>query len=58
MKSRHTAIEDRLGRQFSIDCSDFTGFLRVADKHKFTETMHNGIGRVGQAFGIGMLIIY
>jgi hypothetical protein len=57
VKSRHIKIEDRSGRRFSIDCSDFTGVLRVIHKRKLTETLHNGIGRIGQVFGIGMLII-
>lgn len=58
IKSRYIKIEDRSGNCFSIDCSDFIGFLRVTHKQKFTEAMHNGIGPVGRVFGIGMLIIY
>ena len=55
--SRHMKVQDKSGRKFSIDCTDFTGVLKVTNESLFTEVMHKGIGRVGKAFGMGMLII-
>ena len=45
------------GRKFSIDASQFTGVLKITDAVSFSSALANGIGRVGKAFGMGMLII-
>jgi len=45
------------GRKFWIDATQFTGVLKVQDKDKFSNVLANGIGRVGKAFGMGMLVI-
>ncbi len=58
VKLRNMKFQDRSGRDFSIECSDFTGLLRVTNKSKFEDTMQNGICRFGRAFGFGMLIIW
>lgn len=57
VKSRHMKVQDRSGRDFSVDCSDFTGLLKVTSKSKFEDVMQNGVSRFGKAFGLGMLII-
>ena len=45
------------GRTFWIDASRFTGVLKVTDAAKFSGALATGIGRVGKAFGMGMLVI-
>jgi hypothetical protein len=45
------------GRTFWIDASRFTGVLKVTDPVRFALALANGIGRVGKAFGMGMLVI-
>lgn len=45
------------GRKFWIDATQFTGILKVKDSSKFALALAQGIGRVGKAFGLGMLII-
>lgn len=45
------------GRKFWIDATRFTGVLKVVERDKFSNALTNGIGRVGKAFGMGMLII-
>jgi len=45
------------GRKFWIDATQFTGVLKVLDSSKFSLALANGIGRVGKAFGMGMVVI-
>ena len=45
------------GRKFWIDSTQFTGILKVVEKDKFSNVLADGIGRVGKAFGMGMLVI-
>lgn len=45
------------GRSFWIDASRFTGILKVTNADQFALALHSGIGRVGKAFGMGMLVI-
>ncbi len=45
------------GRKFWIDSTSFTGVLKVTDATKFSSTLARGVGRVGKAFGNGMLVI-
>lgn len=51
----------RAGRQringFVIDATDFVGVLRVRDEARFQEALARGIGRVGRAWGMGMLVV-
>lgn len=44
-------------RHFTIDCTDFTGALKVVDAQKFSHALATGIGRVGKAFGMGLILI-
>jgi len=44
-------------RQFTVDQTDFTGVLKVADAERFTSAVANGIGNKAKAFGFGMLLI-
>ncbi len=50
-------VSARDGRAFWIDASRFTGVLKVTDPEKFSLALCSGIGRVGKAFGMGMLVI-
>ena len=50
-------VADGKGRQFWIDASRFTGVLKVSDSEAFAVALAKGIGRVGKAFGMGMLVI-
>ena len=50
-------IDDGSGRRFTVDRTDFTGVLGVADVEKFNDALANGVGNTGRAFGFGMLII-
>ncbi|MGH8435159.1 MAG: type I-E CRISPR-associated protein Cas6/Cse3/CasE [Pseudomonas sp.] len=45
------------GRTFWIDASQFTGIFKITDPEKFSQALTTGIGRVGKAFGMGMLVI-
>lgn len=45
------------GRRFTVDATEFTGILRVTDSQAFSSCMTNGIGKVGRAFGLGLLIV-
>ncbi len=45
------------GRKFWIDATSFTGVLKVTDAVKFVSVLARGVGRVGKAFGMGMLVI-
>lgn len=51
----------RAGRQrikgFVIDATDFVGVLRVKDAERFRDAVAHGIGRVGRAWGLGMLVV-
>ena len=53
---RHDVVASG-GRKFWIDATQFTGVLKVVDTTKFSLALANGIGRVGKAFGMGMLVI-
>jgi hypothetical protein len=55
--SRHLKIKDKDSRTFTIDCTDFTGVLKVTEEILIETAIKNGIGRVGKAFGMGMLVI-
>jgi CRISPR-associated protein Cas6/Cse3/CasE subtype I-E len=50
-------IVTKTNRKFWIDATDFTGILKVTDHAQFEQTLSKGIGRVGKAFGMGMLNI-
>lgn len=50
-------IETHDGRRFRIDSTEFVGLLRVIDPDIFANALTHGIGRVGKAFGLNMLIV-
>jgi CRISPR-associated protein Cas6/Cse3/CasE subtype I-E len=50
-------VTDHSGRAFSIDASHFTGVLKVTDAALLSQALVTGIGRVGKAFGMGLLIL-
>ena len=47
----------RDGRRFTVDATEFTGLLRVTEPEAFARCLVNGIGRVGKAFGLNLLIV-
>lgn len=50
-------VETHDGRHFRIDSTEFVGLLRVTEPDRFSLALQNGIGRVGKAFGLNMLIV-
>jgi hypothetical protein len=50
-------VRDGRGRDFVIDATDFVGVLKVIDLEKFALAMTQGIGRIGRAWGLGMLCL-
>lgn len=50
-------IEAHNGRRFTVDATEFTGILRVTDPTAFSRCLVTGIGKVGHAFGLGLLIV-
>lgn len=50
-------IRDGRGRNFVIDASDFVGVLKITDADKFAVALTRGIGRIGRAWGLGMLCV-
>lgn len=50
-------VQTHDGRKFRMDATDFTGLLRVTDQEQFRTALTQGIGRVGKAFGLNLLIV-
>jgi hypothetical protein len=50
-------IRDGRGRDFVIDATDFVGVLKVTDPVKFAAVLERGVGRIGRAWGLGMLCV-
>jgi len=50
-------IQTHDGRDFTIDATEFTGLLRVTDSEAFARCLVNGVGKVGKAFGLNLLIV-
>ncbi len=50
-------VNDKAGRSFWIDSSHFTGVLKVTDAARFAAALVIGIGRVGKAYGMGLLVV-
>ena len=50
-------IRDGHGRDFVIDATDFVGVLKVTDPAKFAAVLVRGVGRVGRAWGLGMMCV-
>lgn len=50
-------IEAHDGRRFTVDATEFTGLLRVVDADAFANCLTHGLGRVGNAFGLNLLIV-
>ena len=46
------------GRHFTIDATQFTGLLRVIQPAPFNDCLLNGIGKVGKAFGLNLLVVH
>jgi hypothetical protein len=57
VSDRRLDIVTKTNRRFWIDATDFTGVLKVTNLERFQQTLAKGVGRVGKAFGMGMLII-
>jgi hypothetical protein len=50
-------IETHDGRRFSVDATEFTGLLKVTDPASFSKCLVKGLGRVGKAFGLNLLVV-
>lgn len=50
-------VEARDERTFRMDATEFSGLLRVTDPAAFGKALTAGIGRVGKAFGLNLLIV-
>lgn len=50
-------VETHDGRSFTIDATEFTGLLRVTDSDAFGQCLVNGVGKVGKAFGLNLLLV-
>ena len=50
-------VQTHDGRKFTIDATEFTGLLRVAETAAFGNCLVKGIGTVGKAFGLNLLIV-
>lgn len=50
-------VQTHDGRKFTIDATEFTGLLRVVDPVAFGNCLVKGIGKVGKAFGLNLLIV-
>jgi hypothetical protein len=50
-------VQTHDGRSFSVDATEFTGLLRVVDPAAFGRCLVRGIGKVGKAFGLNLLIV-
>ncbi|MBB1075768.1 type I-E CRISPR-associated protein Cas6/Cse3/CasE [Rhodoferax sp. 4810] len=50
-------VSDQSGRDFMLDCTDFTGVLKVADCAAFNNALRVGVGATGKAFGFSLLSI-
>ena len=46
------------GRNFTIDATQFTGLLRTTNIPQFNDGLLNGIGKVGKAFGLNLLVVH
>lgn len=44
-------------QHFTLDATEFVGVLRVVNANAFSHALQTGIGSVGRAFGLGMLVI-
>jgi hypothetical protein len=51
-------VQTHDGRRFTVDATEFTGLLRVTDPAAFSRCLVQGIGRVGKAFGLNLLIVH
>jgi hypothetical protein len=45
------------GRRFKLDATEFTGLLKVIEPQAFGLCLVKGIGKVGKAFGLNLLIV-
>jgi hypothetical protein len=45
------------GRRFKLDATEFTGLLKVVEPQTFAMCLIKGIGKVGKAFGLNLLIV-
>ena len=50
-------VSDQVGRNFTLDATDFTGVLKVTDPAAFQAALRTGVGATGRAFGLSLLSI-
>jgi CRISPR-associated protein Cas6/Cse3/CasE subtype I-E len=57
VKAGMERVQTHDGRSFTIDATEFTGLLRVTDSAAFQRCLVNGLGKVGKAFGLNLLLV-
>lgn len=57
VKGGRERVETHDGRNFTVDATEFTGLLRVTDSEAFAKCLINGVGKVGKAFGLNLLLV-
>lgn len=57
VRSGMERVQTHDGRNFTIDATEFTGLLRVTDSEAFAKCLVNGVGKVGKAFGLNLLLV-
>jgi hypothetical protein len=50
-------VQTHDGRRFTVDATEFTGLLKVVDLESFQKCYLLGLGKVGKAFGLNMIVI-
>ena len=50
-------VQTHDGRRFKLDATEFTGLLKVNEPAAFALCLSKGIGKVGKAFGLNLLIV-
>ncbi len=50
-------VQTHDGRRFKLDATEFTGLLKVLEPAAFALCLIKGIGKVGKAFGLNLLIV-
>lgn len=57
VSTRMQQVEAHDGRRFKLDATEFTGLLKVTAPKEFGQCLVKGIGKVGKAFGLNLLIV-
>lgn len=58
VQSAMQTVETHDGRMFTVDATQFGGLLRVVNSDNFSKCLVNGVGKVGKAFGLNLLVVH